>query len=99
MRAYEFARKNGIDYGSVVQLAEANDIEVYSPLTQFEDDELEALHAAYLRADRSSFADAAAVIAEKRRNRLQPPSLNTCPMCGGCHPTKSAGCRRRRNIS
>ena len=71
MRAYEFARKNGIDYGSVVQLAEANDIEVYSPLTQFEDDELETLHAAYLRSDRSSFADAAAVIAEKRRNRLQ----------------------------
>jgi translation initiation factor IF-2 len=71
MRAYEFARKNGIDYGSVVQLAEANDIEVYSPLTQFEDDELETLHAAYLRSDRSSFADAAAAIAEKRRNRLQ----------------------------
>ena len=71
MRAYEFAKKVGIDYGSVVQLAEANDIEVYSPLTQFEDDELETLHAAYLRSDRSSFADAAAAIAEKRRNRLQ----------------------------
>ena len=70
MRAYEFAQKNGIGYGSVLELAAANDIEIYSPLTQFEDDELETLHAAYLRADRSTLADAAAAVAEKRRGRL-----------------------------
>ncbi|MBR4652647.1 MAG: translation initiation factor IF-2 [Kiritimatiellae bacterium] len=69
MRAYEFAQKTGIDYGSVVQLAEASDIEIYSPLTQFEDEEVDALHAALLRADRSVFASAASQLAERRRAR------------------------------
>ena len=69
MRAYEFAQKNGIDYGSVVRLAEANEIEIYSPLTEFEDDELEALHAAYLRADRADFTAAMEAVAEKRKSR------------------------------
>ena len=70
MRAYEFAKKVGIDYGSVVQLAEDNGIEIYSPLTQFEADEAETLHAAYLRADRTAFAARLAAIAEKRHAKI-----------------------------
>ena len=70
MRAYEFAHKNGIDYGSVVRLAESCEVEIYSPLTQFEAEEVEALHAAYLRADRSAFAKAAEDLAERRKAKL-----------------------------
>ena len=70
MRAYEFAKKVGIDYGSVVQLAEDNGIEIYSPLTQFEADEAETLHAAYLRADRTALAARLAAIVEKRHAKI-----------------------------
>ena len=70
MRAYEFAKKVGIDYGSVVQLAEDNGIEIYSPLTQFEADEAETLHAAYLRADRTALAARLAAIVEKRHAKV-----------------------------
>ena len=69
MRAYEFAKKVGATYAAVVKLAEANDVEVYSPLTQFEPDEVEALHAAFLKADRASLQAEAAQVAEKRRSK------------------------------
>ena len=69
MRAYEFAKKVGATYAAVVKLAEANDVEVYSPLTQFEPDEVEALNAAFLKADRASLQAEAAQVAEKRRSK------------------------------
>ena len=88
MRAYEFAKKVGIDYGSVVQLAEDNGIEIYSPLTQFEADEAETLHAAYLRADRTAYAARLAAIVEKRHARAVQISK-----------ARAAEARRRRALT
>ncbi|MCQ2392044.1 MAG: translation initiation factor IF-2 [Kiritimatiellae bacterium] len=69
MRAYEFAKKVGATYAAVVKLAEANDVEVYSPLTQFEPDEVATLNEAFLKADRASIQAEAAQVVEKRRSK------------------------------
>ena len=48
MRVYELAAKIGTTSLAVMRLAEANDVEVYSPLSSLESDEVETLNKAFL---------------------------------------------------
>ena len=50
MRVYELAAKIGTTSLEVMRLAEANEVEVYSPLSSLENDEVEALNRAFLAA-------------------------------------------------
>ena len=54
MRVYELAAKIGATSQAVMRLAEENDVEVYSPLSSLEPDEVESLNAAFLKAGRES---------------------------------------------
>ena len=67
MRAYEFAGKIGATYADVVKLAEATDVELYSPLSVLEPEEVDALNAAFLQAGPETVKATSAAVAEKRR--------------------------------
>ena len=76
MRAYEFAKRLGVTYASVQRLAEENEVELYSPLTEFEADEVESLNAAYLRADRAALAALAKAVVEKGHEKAVKAAKN-----------------------
>ena len=67
MRVYEFAGKIGATYADVVKLAEANEVEVYSPLSELESDDVETLNAAYLKVGPEKFKASAAAMKERRK--------------------------------
>ena len=45
MRVYEFARKIGATCASVMKMAEAEEVEVYSPLSEIDEGDAETLRA------------------------------------------------------
>ena len=49
MRVYELAAKIGTTSQTVMRLAGENDVEVYSPLSSLEAEEVETLNAAFLK--------------------------------------------------
>ena len=49
MRVYELAAKIGTTSQAVMRLAEESDVEVYSPLSSLESEDVEALNAAFLK--------------------------------------------------
>ena len=49
MRVYEFARKIGATSASVMRMAEEAEVEVYSPLSEIDEGDLEALNQRYLQ--------------------------------------------------
>ena len=88
MRVYELAAKIGTTSQAVMQLASENDVEVYSPLSSLEAEEVETLNAAFLKVGVEKLkADAVAArdrrLAKARRalkaaeeaNRLQADEL------------------------
>ena len=88
MRVYELAAKIGTTSQAVMQLAGENDVEVYSPLSSLEAEEVETLNAAFLKvgveklkADAVSARDRRlakarrALKAAEEANRLQADAL------------------------
>ena len=67
MRVYEFAGKIGATYADVVKLAEANDVEIYSPLSELESDDVQSLNAAYLKTGPEKIKASAAAMNERRK--------------------------------
>ena len=70
MRVYEFAKAKGITSAAVIKMAEANDVEVYSALTQLEDDDVETLSRSLLQGDAAGLKAEAAAVAERRRAKI-----------------------------
>ena len=88
MRVYELAAKIGTTSLAVMRLAEANDVEVYSPLSSLESDEVETLNKAFLEKgveqvkaeaeqarDRRAAKAHRALKAAEEANRLQADAL------------------------
>ncbi len=88
MRVYELAAKIGTTSLAVMRLAEANDVEVYSPLSSLETDEVETLNKAFLEKgveqvkaeaeqarDRRAAKAHRALKAAEAANRLQADAL------------------------
>ena len=67
MRVYEFAKAKGITSAAVIKLAEASEVEVYSALSQLEDDDVETLSRTLLRGDAAGLKAEAVAVAERRR--------------------------------
>ena len=78
MRVYELAAKIGTTSQAVMRLASENDVEVYSPLSSLEADEVETLNEAFLKAGAEQLkAEAEAALgrrAEKARRALKAAS-------------------------
>ena len=67
MRVYEFAKEKGITSAAVIKMAEANDVEVYSALSQLEDGDVEVLSRSLLRGDAAELKAEASAVAERGR--------------------------------
>ena len=67
MRVYEFAKAKGITSAAVIRMAEASDVEVYSALSQLEDDDVETLSRSLLKGDAAGLKAEAAAVANRRR--------------------------------
>ena len=67
MRVYEFAKEKGITSAAVIKMAEANDVEVYSALSQLEDGDVEVLSRSLLRGDAAELKAEASAVAERSR--------------------------------
>ena len=67
MRVYEFAKEKGVTCASVMRIAEANEVEVYSALSQLEDGDVETLSRAMLQQGVDSMKAEAAAVAERLR--------------------------------
>ena len=66
MRVYEFARKIGATCASVMKMAEEAEVEVYSPLSEIDEADADALNQRYLREGPATMKAEAAAVAEKR---------------------------------
>ena len=67
MRVYEFASKIGATYADVVKMAEANDVELYSPLSELEAEDVNTLNAVFLKSGPETFRSSALAVAERRK--------------------------------
>jgi len=67
MRVYEFAAKIGATYADVVKMADVNDVEIYSPLSILEPEDVSALNTAFLKSGPEAIKASAAAVAEKRK--------------------------------
>ena len=67
MRVYEFTRKTGVTFAKVMELAEANEVEIYSPLSELEAEALETLNAAFLKAGPETLRAEAQAAADRRQ--------------------------------
>ena len=65
MRVYEFAKKVGATCAAVMKMAEDAEVEVYSPLSQLEPADVEALNRQLLAVGPAAVQEAAAAQAEK----------------------------------
>ena len=65
MRVYEFARKIGATCASVMKMAEEAEVEVYSPLSEIEESDVETLNQSYLQAGPEAVKAEAAAVAER----------------------------------
>ena len=67
MRVYEFAKKVGVTCAAVMKMAEEGEVEVYSPLSQLEPEDVETLNQCFLKAGPSVLkADAVACAGKVR---------------------------------
>lgn len=69
MRVYEFAKKTGTTCATVMRVAEKNEIEVYSPLSELDDADVEALSAGFHRMGLAALKAETLAVAEKRRTK------------------------------
>ena len=69
MRVYEFAKKIGATAASVIEMAEANDVEVYSALSEIDDGDLGTLNEAFLKAGPEAVKARAQAAAERARTK------------------------------
>ena len=67
MRVYEFAKKVGATCAAVMKMAEEGEVEVYSPLSQLEPEDVETLNQCFLKAGPAALKADAAATAEKIR--------------------------------
>jgi undecaprenyl diphosphate synthase len=71
MRVYELAGKIGTTSLAVMRLAEANDVEVYSPLSSLDAADVETLNAAFLKAGLETVKAEAESARDKRHSKAQ----------------------------
>ena len=71
MRVYELAAKIGTTSQTVMRLAEENDVEVYSPLSTLESDEVETLNAALLKVGVEKLKADAESARDRRMNKAR----------------------------
>jgi len=69
MRVYAFIKKSGVPYADVQKFAEEAGLEIYSPLTDMEPDEVESLNAAILKAGVEKTKASAEAVAKKRAEK------------------------------
>ncbi len=67
MRVYEFAKKIGATSAAVMKMAEGCDVEVYSPLSQLEAEDVETLNQQFLKLGPEAVKAQAAAAADKAR--------------------------------
>ena len=67
MRVYEFAKKVGATCAAVMKMAEEGELEVYSPLSQLEPEDVETLNQCFLKAGPAVLKADAVAAAEKVR--------------------------------
>ena len=65
MRVYEFARTIGATCASVMKMAEKAEVEVYSPLSEIDEADVETLNQSYLQAGPEAVKAEAAAVAER----------------------------------
>ena len=71
MRVYELAAKIGTTSQTVMRLAEENEVEVYSPLSTLESDEVETLNAALLKVGVEKLKADAESARDRRMNKAR----------------------------
>ena len=71
MRVYELAAKIGTTSQTVMRLAEENEVEVYSPLSSLESDEVETLNAALLKVGVEKLKAEAESARDRRMNKVR----------------------------
>lgn len=71
MRVYELAAKIGTTSQTVMRLAEENEVEVYSPLSTLESDEVETLNAALLKVGIEKLKADAESARDRRMNKAR----------------------------
>ena len=69
MRVYEFARQIGATYSAVLEMADAGEVEIYSPLSQLESEDVETLKREFLKAGEETMKANAEKAVEKRREK------------------------------
>ena len=69
MRVYEFARQIGATYTSVLEMADAGEVEIYSPLSQLDADDVEALKREFQKVGEEAVKAKAAAADEKRKEK------------------------------
>ena len=67
MRVYEFAKKVGATCAAVMKMAEEGEVEVYSPLSQLEPEDVETLNQCFLKSGPAALKADAAAAAERVR--------------------------------
>ncbi|MCQ2388340.1 MAG: translation initiation factor IF-2 [Kiritimatiellae bacterium] len=71
MRVYEFTRKTGVSFAKVMELAEANEVDVYSPLSELEPADVETLNAAFLKSGPETLRAEAQAVADRRQAKAE----------------------------
>lgn len=67
MRVYEFAKKVGATCAAVMKMAEEKGVEVYSPLSQLEPEDVETLNKQLLAVGPAAVKEEAAAAGERAR--------------------------------
>ena len=71
MRVYELAAKIGTTSQTVMRLAGENDVEVYSPLSSLESEDVETLNAAFLKVGMEKLKAEAVSARDRRMNKAR----------------------------
>ncbi len=71
MRVYEYAKKVGATSAAVMKMAEANDVEIYSPLSVLESSDVEVLDKGFLQQGREVTKAAFDAVVAKRAKKAE----------------------------
>ena len=83
MRVYEFAKKVGATCAAVMKMAEEKGVEVYSPLSQLEPEDVATLNKQLLAVGPAAVKEEAAAAGERARAKAARAAAATARADGG----------------
>ena len=69
MRVYEFAKQTGTTCATVMRMAAENEVEIYSPLSELEPEDVKTLSTSFHKAGVEALKAETIAVAEKRRDK------------------------------